>query len=494
MLYFLPMGDSFLRIDRRRFLKGTGFGAIAALSLPELWGRRDTGKIYYVSPTGNDANPGTIDRPWATLNKATTTLQPGDTVYLRGGTYGISQQILPQNSGLPDRWITYAGYPGEIVEIDARDVYVAPPEGEPPFPHDGGTFEIRDQSYIRIQNLTIKNSHNAGFTVRDSHHIDFYNNTTINTYSSGIAIWDGCHDHKVLGNTVINANTLEMRMVHEGFTPTKNVGPHEAISMGGVIDFEVAYNQIAYCQKEGIDCKRTCTRGKVHHNYVHDLRRQGLYIDVRRGLLEDIEMYENVVHDCEVGIAIGAEDDLQGDHIRIHHNIVYRNRATGIFLARWGKDRLRRNLQIYNNTVYHNGYGTGQPTHWLMGGLYLYTTNLENVTIENNIFSENKAFQIGYTQEYAPDDFSRKNILIRKNLIFGDNSPEVPVIMTEIEDEVYATNGDNPIFIDPLFADANLGDFRVESGADSLDLGAIPTDAELTYWWTANFPPKFSVE
>ncbi|HIK30579.1 MAG TPA: hypothetical protein IGS17_06305 [Oscillatoriales cyanobacterium M59_W2019_021] len=91
---------------------GTGFGAVAAVAFPEFWTRRDTGNVYYVAPEGNDAHPGMIDRPWATPNKAATVLQPGDTVYLRGGTYRISQQILPQQSGTIDRWITYAGYPG----------------------------------------------------------------------------------------------------------------------------------------------------------------------------------------------------------------------------------------------------------------------------------------------------------------------------------------------------------------------------------------------
>lgn len=488
------MSDRFGKIDRRRFMWGTGFGAAAAAMFPEFWTRGEIGNVYYIAPEGNDAHPGTIDRPWATPNKAAIVLQAGDTVYLRGGTYRIAQQILPQQSGRLDRWITYAGYPGEVARIDAREVYVGLPEGEPPFPHDGGAFEIRDRSYICVRDLSITNSHNAGFTVRDSHHIEFYNNTTVNTYSSGIAIWENCHHCRVLGNTILNANTLEMRMVHEGFPATKNVGPHEAISIGGVRDFEVAYNRIAFCKKEGIDCKRTCARGKVHHNYVRDLRRQGLYIDARWGLLEDIEMYENVVCDCEVGIAIGAEEDRRGDNLRIHHNVVYRNRATGIFLARWGKDRLRTNLQIYNNTVYRNGYGTGAPTHWLMGGLYLYTTNLENVTIENNIFSENKAFQIGYTKDYAPDDFQKKTIVIRNNAIFGDNDLEVPVIMAEIEDEVYAIEGENPIVGDPLFADANLADFRLKSESVAIDLGAIPADAELTYWWMANFPPNFAIE
>ena len=31
--------------------------------------------------------------------------------------------------------------------------------------------------------------------------------------------------------------------------------------------------------KEGIDVKETSARGRVHHNLVHHLRRQGIYVD-----------------------------------------------------------------------------------------------------------------------------------------------------------------------------------------------------------------------
>ena len=44
--------------------------------------------VYYISPTGNDSTgDGTIGNPWASWNKIDSiTLNPGDTVYIRGGT------------------------------------------------------------------------------------------------------------------------------------------------------------------------------------------------------------------------------------------------------------------------------------------------------------------------------------------------------------------------------------------------------------------------
>jgi hypothetical protein len=51
-----------------------------------------TAGIIYVSPTGTDANPGTIDQP-TTLTAAIAEAVAGDTIYLRGGTYNYSATI-----------------------------------------------------------------------------------------------------------------------------------------------------------------------------------------------------------------------------------------------------------------------------------------------------------------------------------------------------------------------------------------------------------------
>lgn len=42
---------------------------------------------YYVSPSGDDSNPGTLKRPLGTFEHALETLRAGDTLYARGGSY-----------------------------------------------------------------------------------------------------------------------------------------------------------------------------------------------------------------------------------------------------------------------------------------------------------------------------------------------------------------------------------------------------------------------
>ena len=41
----------------------------------------------YVSPDGDDSNPGTYELPLATITYASSIAQPGDKIKLRGGIY-----------------------------------------------------------------------------------------------------------------------------------------------------------------------------------------------------------------------------------------------------------------------------------------------------------------------------------------------------------------------------------------------------------------------
>jgi hypothetical protein len=46
-----------------------------------------TGTTYYVSPSGNDINPGTMALPFATIQKAIATATSGDAIVVEAGTY-----------------------------------------------------------------------------------------------------------------------------------------------------------------------------------------------------------------------------------------------------------------------------------------------------------------------------------------------------------------------------------------------------------------------
>src|SRR5262245_58631265 len=81
---------------------------------------------FYVAPGGNDANAGTIEKPFATLAKARDALRAARakspeaaTVYLREGKYYLAEPLVlgPEDSGTNEAPIVYAAYQNEMPVI-----------------------------------------------------------------------------------------------------------------------------------------------------------------------------------------------------------------------------------------------------------------------------------------------------------------------------------------------------------------------------------------
>ncbi len=476
---------------------------------------------FYVAPNGKDSNPGTIDKPWATIHHAAEVLRPGDTVYIRQGFYNIKKPIRPRNSGTKDAVITYAAYKNERVIIEASGFNPLSAPGE--FHYESGAFLIKDVEYIRVQGIKVMNSYCKGISIENSSNIDIINCSIESTFNCGIAMWDTtnsdtrCRNNRILGNTVINANTWDM--LPAGME-RRGEPPHEAISIAGAVNFEVAYNHVYFCDKEGIDVKETSKHGRVHHNYIHDVDRQGLYADSWFGVLEDVEFYENVVENCRgAGIAISVEGGALLKNVRFHHNLVINNYGTGVLFGRWGDDGPRQDIKIYNNTIVHNGHGSPgqQGFFWITGGIYLFSANLEGVEIFNNILSDNKAFEIGYSDHYTKDPakieevFAEKGIKIGYNLIDDRNNYEYPLYLGWEGNYAYVNPyvGKNTVKGNPGFIDIQGGDYRLSDSSPAIDkgnpdqgyndpddsrgdIGALWKGHQGEFWWKQKFPPDLS--
>jgi hypothetical protein len=86
-----------------------------------------TAADFHVASNGNDANPGTKEKPFATPARAMEAvrmlvadgLKSDVRVVLRGGTYPLAAPLLftPADSGSADHPITYAAASGETVVI-----------------------------------------------------------------------------------------------------------------------------------------------------------------------------------------------------------------------------------------------------------------------------------------------------------------------------------------------------------------------------------------
>jgi len=91
----------------------TGAGCVAARATE-----------FHVATSGDDENPGTADRPFATLGRAQQAIRtrPADqaaTVLVRGGTYYLSEPLVftPDDSGTADAPVVFAAATGETVVI-----------------------------------------------------------------------------------------------------------------------------------------------------------------------------------------------------------------------------------------------------------------------------------------------------------------------------------------------------------------------------------------
>jgi hypothetical protein len=79
--------------------------------------------VLVVSPSGNDANPGTFDAPLRNLSTAVGRIAPGGDVYLRGGTYDIGPATWPEitRGGTATNRTSILGYPGEEPILSVGD-------------------------------------------------------------------------------------------------------------------------------------------------------------------------------------------------------------------------------------------------------------------------------------------------------------------------------------------------------------------------------------
>src|SRR5438445_2482007 len=109
-----------------------------------------SGVTYYVSTSGNDNNAGTLSAPWRTIQKAANTVQAGDTVQVRAGTY--NEVITLKTSGnATSGYITFQNYPGESPIVDGTGLAVGS-SGQTGLFSLEGTF-----NYIVIQGFEIRN-------------------------------------------------------------------------------------------------------------------------------------------------------------------------------------------------------------------------------------------------------------------------------------------------------------------------------------------------
>lgn len=133
---------------------------------------------YYVATNGSDSNAGTTTKPWRTVAYATNQMGPGDTTYVRGGTYRESQ-IRFRRSGTSSAPIKLLSASGESPIIDFVD--------------KASSKQIRFQNssglkypigWITVEGFQIRNAYN-GFKIYNGHDLTIRRNSIQDSKSQG---------------------------------------------------------------------------------------------------------------------------------------------------------------------------------------------------------------------------------------------------------------------------------------------------------------------
>jgi Ca2+-binding RTX toxin-like protein len=160
--------------------------------------------IYYVSPTGSDSQTGAIERPFASLQHAHDLSQPGDTIYLRGGVYALTNGIQLTHDGTSGAPITIANYPGETPILDgsgitSTDYYGRSGAG-------GWVLDGSSISWNHIVGLEIRGGPMGGVVLRDESHnnvierLDVHDNGGGGSEGKGFSLFGASSNNLFLNN------------------------------------------------------------------------------------------------------------------------------------------------------------------------------------------------------------------------------------------------------------------------------------------------------
>jgi hypothetical protein len=403
------------------------------------------GNIYFVSPVGNDVNPGTVDQPFVSLTHTRDVMQPGDIGYVRQGfwnqidAYGSVLNIFPENTGVVGSPKALVAYPGESAWIgDSTIQYAISILG-----HEGSSTPVE---YWIIAGLILRASDTAVRYVSQNgqtNHTRIVGNDVRQFTVSGDGIsadGDGT-DYKILGNDVHdNGNGIDKSYsVYWG-------------GMGTQSALEIGWNDL-----------HDNPRGKGIQIYGH----------FNGDSISNVRIHDNrVYNNTESGMVLGGSDGTPGflSDVSVYNNLIYNNGAGdplysyyGIQAQNWGLSGPAPgtgNFTFYNNTFYNNG---DPARHG--GATLLADDSIGSLLLKNNIVVANPA-TLGYFDWGGVSPQSK--VSGTNNLWYGDGPGPSQLA--------------NNVNADPLFVNAVGLNFHLQSSSLAVDAGiAIPvllTDVE----------------
>ncbi|EKD18919.1 uncharacterized protein L3040_008139 [Drepanopeziza brunnea f. sp. 'multigermtubi'] len=145
--------------------------------------------IHFVCPTGIDEAAGTLEAPYKSIQLAIDRAAPGDTIYLREGTYSPTTNIqVKAKSGNASAPITLSSYNGEKVVIDGEALPHTPGELGSQIPDTRrGTLHVERSEYWVFYGLELIHGPYGVYHINSSN-ILYERLITHDNYESGVQI------------------------------------------------------------------------------------------------------------------------------------------------------------------------------------------------------------------------------------------------------------------------------------------------------------------
>jgi parallel beta-helix repeat protein len=487
---------------------------------------------YYVATDGNDSNSGSEADPWKTIQKAADTMQAGDSVYIKEGTY--VEKVRPKNSGSEGNWITYQAYPGDEVTIES-------PNSDPCNNYCVFLSESIALEYLHFKNLTLKGlgqwptrvcflagGNLCGGEVK-SHII--LEGLTITNAAIGIYFSRGVTDSEIKDCNIYENGTGIYFI--RGVWNTLISGNHVSYSHAGDGIVLAGWNTLH------VPDNNMCSDITITNNLVHDVDRQGMLVTGSKNILVrgnhchhngatgiqiesdvNIPACENIVvednlceynsdqYASETGIWVDDSNDvlvqnniLRGNergletsgsfNVIVRNNIIYENNrsnnkvAAGILVEESHWRGCENNIMVHNTLYRNGGYDNGVFAQVLVGRS---DSNLpaDNAVFKNNISSNSLA---SYYCKYLDLWVYGQNPELNYNNYYQSmeslhvcwQSAARRADINSWSDYLRLSGQDtNSITSDPCFINIDNEDFHLHPDSRCIDAGAFLTTAKDT--------------
>src|SRR5208283_1485036 len=255
----------FLEGHAKNILFGLFFTALSLLLAGASFGA-----TYYVSPSGNDSNNGSITAPFLTpVHAASQMTTAGDILYFRSGTYNITTSSGFEASAIYPRAAncTFAIYPADTA---GSVTLLGSPSGNYGVAPTDGVIGDEGLSGTTISGLVIK-----GIVVVTG------SNTTVsnNDVSVGVDNWSGNGQGEVIwvqnggtGNVITNNN------LHDNGVSTDGSGTNDSLIMAYQSSgLTITHNNFYNSQNMGLYIKDSQSNDVIAYNYFYNNADAGIF-------------------------------------------------------------------------------------------------------------------------------------------------------------------------------------------------------------------------